>query len=92
MEDTLEEDIESDREAGDFGGEDESEDVANKSVCSKNKLNFTMRYYNMFLIFATQTDITKDRVTMTMELVDKLMLSESVLKNDPNVLKLYTDM
>ena len=83
VEDTLEKDIEGDREAGDCGGEDESEDVVDKSVCSKNKLNFTMRYYNMFLIVATQTDITKDRELWTMELVDKLMLSENVLKNDP---------
>ena len=34
----------------------------------------------MSLIVATQTDMTKDRVTMTIELVDKLMLSENVLK------------
>ena len=38
----------------------------------------------MSLIVATQTDITKHRATMTMDLVDKLMLSENVLKNDPN--------
>ena len=46
----------------------------------------------MSLIVATQTDISKDRVTMIMELVDKLMLSEVVLKNDPNLLNLYTGM
>ena len=46
VEDTLEKDIEGDREAGDCGGEDESEDVTDKSVCSKNELKFTIRYYN----------------------------------------------
>ena len=44
------------------------------------------------LIVATQTDVTISRVSMTMELIDKLMLSEATLKNDPNLLKLYTGM